>query len=107
MAKKVKDGRKAFRQEAGIVFSDNLKRLRQNSGLSQENLSIKASLVRNHVGKIEKANLFPEMDTVYRLAGALGVEPAELIAGIYWKPDPSEPGGGHFTAKPPKPKTAS
>jgi transcriptional regulator with XRE-family HTH domain len=106
MARKVKDGRKAFRREAGIVFSANLKRLRENGDLSQEDLSIKASLVRNHVGKIEKGNLFPEMDTVYRLAGALGIEPAELLTGIYWQPDDSK-AGGHFSGKPPKAKTAS
>jgi transcriptional regulator with XRE-family HTH domain len=107
MAGKVKPGRKAFRREAGVAFSENLKRLREEkSDLSQEDLSIKANLVRNHVGKIEKNNLFPEMDTIYRLAGALEIEPAELLAGIYWQPDDTE-AHGHFTNVPPKPKTAS
>jgi len=46
------------------------------------------------------------MDTIYRLAGALEIEPAELLAGIYWQPDDTE-AHGHFTNVPPKPKTAS
>jgi transcriptional regulator with XRE-family HTH domain len=104
MPRKVKPGREAFRREAGIAFSANLKRLRDANDLSQEDLSIRASLIRNHVGKIEKGNLFPEMDTIYRLAGALEIEPSELLAGIYWQPDDSE-AEGHFTDVPPKPKT--
>lgn len=93
--------RDELRRKAGKTFSANLKRIREASGLSQENLSLRATLVRSHVGKLEKEGQIPEIDTIYRLAGALGVEPRELIAEFYWRPD--ETGGdGYVTAEPPK-----
>ena len=93
--------RKEFRREAGEAFIANLKRLRAESGLSQENLSLKASLVRTHVGLIEKGERLPEIDTIHRLAGALGVHPGELLSGFYWRP--GELGSdGKVTREPPK-----
>jgi transcriptional regulator with XRE-family HTH domain len=97
---KPEEGDKDFRREAGEVFIANLKRVRNESGLSQENLSLRASLARTHVGLIENGKMLPEMETVYQLAGVLEVEPAELIKGIYWQPDDSD-AGGHATREPP------
>lgn len=107
MDQEVRDARESFRREAGEALIANLKRLREKSGLSQEELSVKASLIRNHVGKIEKGRMFPELDTVYRLAGALEVEPGELLAGIYWRPDDTDAGGGRATVEPPRKSAAS
>lgn len=90
-----------FRLEAGAAFIANLKRLRDESGLSQENLSLRASLVRTHVGKIENGERLPKLETIHRLAGALGVEPRELLADFYWRPDGSG-GTGRVTDEPPK-----
>jgi transcriptional regulator with XRE-family HTH domain len=93
--------RTEFRREARDAFIVNLKRLRAQSGLSQENLSLRASLVRTHVGLIENGERLPEIDTIHRLAGALGVEPGELLTGFYWRPD--GPGrNGRVTSKPPE-----
>ena len=103
MEQESEDGNKDFRREAGAVFIANLKRIREKSDLSQENLSLKAKLARSHVGLIENGKMFPEMETVYQLAGALAVEPAELIAGVYWQPDDSDV-GGHATSQPPMKK---
>jgi transcriptional regulator with XRE-family HTH domain len=93
--------RAEFRQEASAAVIANLKRLRKASGLSQENLSLRASLARSHVGKIENGERLPEIDTIYRLAGALGVEPKELLGRFYWRPD-DVGGDGHITDEPPK-----
>lgn len=35
-----------------------------------------------------------QLDTMVKLAGALGVEPAQLLAGVGWVPDGR--GGGEF-----------
>jgi transcriptional regulator with XRE-family HTH domain len=95
------DPRDEFRREAREAFIINLKRLRKASGLSQENLSLRASLARTHVGKIENRERAPKIDTIHRLAGALGVEPGELLAAFYWRPD--ERGcDGQITDEPPK-----
>lgn len=90
-----------FRREAGEVVRANLTRLREAGGLSQENLSFRAKLSRNHVHSIEKGERLPELDTLYKLAGALGVDPAELLQGFSWQPD--EFGGdGQVTIEPPE-----
>jgi transcriptional regulator with XRE-family HTH domain len=101
VVREAENSREEFRREAGDAFIANLKRLRTQSGLSQENLSLRASLTRTHVGLIENGERLPKVDTIHRLAGALGIEPGELLAGFYWRPD--EPGdGGHVTDEPPQ-----
>jgi transcriptional regulator with XRE-family HTH domain len=94
------NGQDELRRKASAAFIDNLERLRTASGLSQENLSFRASLSRSHVGRLENGDGLPEIDTVYKLAGALGVEPRELLPAIYWRP--GEPGkDGSVTDEPP------
>lgn len=95
-----KESREEFRREIGDALIANLKRLRKEKGLSQEDLSLRATLVRTHVHLIEKGQRFPNLDTVHRLAGALGVEPGELLKGLYWRPDESG-GDGLVTDEPP------
>jgi transcriptional regulator with XRE-family HTH domain len=91
----------AFRRETGEAVIANLKKLRAATDLSQEELSLRAKLSRNHVWSIENGKRFPQIDTVCKLAGALGVEPARLLEGFYWRPD--EFGGdGQVTTEPPK-----
>lgn len=100
MGEEFSEPRKLFRGEAEEAFAANLKRLRTKSGLSQERLSHRASLARTHVGLIENCEMLPELDTVWRLAGALGVNPGELMTGLHWRPDNSAE-GGHGTKQPP------
>jgi transcriptional regulator with XRE-family HTH domain len=83
------------------AFGANLRRLREESGLSQESLSLRASLIRTYVGMIENGDRVPGVDTALRLAGALAVEPGDLFAGIYWQPDDSDR-GGHIIVEPPE-----
>lgn len=96
-----REARKQFRREAGDAFAVNLKRLRTASGLSQEDLSRRAELIRTHVGLIERGARLPEIDTIHRLAGALGVQPGELLEGFYWRPNESG-GASHMSNEPPK-----
>jgi transcriptional regulator with XRE-family HTH domain len=100
MDQEASEPRKKFRGEAEAAFAANLKRLRTKTGLSQENLSYRASLSRPHVGLIENCEMLPELDTVWRLAGALGVDPGELLTGLHWRPDESVE-RGHGTEEPP------
>jgi transcriptional regulator with XRE-family HTH domain len=87
MPREVDESRAEFRRKANDAVIANLKRLRGERGLSQENLSLKASLVRTHVNLIENRKLLPEIDTLYRLAGALEVEPGALLEGFQWRAD--------------------
>lgn len=61
------------------VFARNLRLLRQGSGLSQEQLADLAGLDRNYVGKLEREENAPTLDTLEVLALALQVDVESLI----------------------------
>lgn len=73
-------------------FGQNLKRCRNRVGLSQEEVAWRAALHRTQVGQLERGAHLPRIDTVAKLAGALGVSPCELLDGISWKPAQTESG---------------
>ena len=57
----------------------NLKRLRRERGLSQEELADLAQLNRNYVGMIERQENAATVDTMEALAKALEVDAIRLI----------------------------
>ncbi|HUY68615.1 MAG TPA: helix-turn-helix transcriptional regulator [Alphaproteobacteria bacterium] len=61
------------------VFAANLRRLRHKKGLSQEDLAYTAGINRTYISKLEKGISYPGLEIIGKLAGVLGVEPAELI----------------------------
>ena len=67
-------------------FGKNLARLRERSGLTQEEVALRASLHRTEVSQLERGLRTPRIDTVAKLAGALEVEPGALFEGIKWEP---------------------
>jgi transcriptional regulator with XRE-family HTH domain len=62
------------------VLADNLKRLRQELGLSQEGLADLAALHRTYVGSVERAERNVSIDNIERLAAALRVSPGDLLS---------------------------
>lgn len=79
--------------EVAKRFGDNLVRCRKRAGLSQEELGFRASIHRTQVGTLERGARCPRIDTLAKLAGALGVSPESLLDGITWKPGGFYPGG--------------
>lgn len=68
-------------------FGANLRRARRQAGLSQEEAGLRASLHRTEIGLLERGERVPRIDTVVKLAGALGVRfRCPLLAGLEWKP---------------------
>lgn len=67
-------------------FGKNLSRQRRAVGLSQEETAVRASLHRTAVGQIERGERVARVDTLVKLAGALGIEPGELLVGLSWEP---------------------
>ena len=63
--------RKAF----GVVIST----LRVQKGLTQESLSGLAGIARSHLAALENGEKIAKLDTVWRIADALGINPSELI----------------------------
>lgn len=60
-------------------FGRQLRAVRQNVGISQEELAAQAGLHRTYVGLIERGERNVSLRTVEKLAVALGVEMAELM----------------------------
>src|ERR1700704_5663924 len=84
------------------IFAANLRRIRQECGLSQERLAHCADLHMSHVAKIERSEREPGVRTVSKLARALGVSASELFCGIDGR-NVREDGGigsGHTTRMP-------
>jgi transcriptional regulator with XRE-family HTH domain len=67
-------------------FGKNIARCRRRAGLSQEELSIRASLHRTEISQLERGLRLARIDTLVKLAGALGVSTDNLVEGIDWQP---------------------
>jgi transcriptional regulator with XRE-family HTH domain len=62
------------------VVARNLRRLRQDKGLSQEELADRADINRNYVGLLEREEHAATVDMLEKLAGVLEVDPAAFFA---------------------------
>ena len=57
----------------------NLKRLRHEKGMSQEELADRADINRNYVGMIERSENAATVDMLEKLADALGAKPIDFF----------------------------
>lgn len=61
------------------TFAANLRRLRNEKGFSQDELAYEAEISRSYLSQLEKGVFFASLKIIGRLAGALQIEPAELL----------------------------
>ncbi|MGE0278895.1 MAG: helix-turn-helix domain-containing protein [Nitrospiraceae bacterium] len=61
------------------VFAGNLRRLRNERGLSQDDLAYEAEVSRSYLSQLEKGAFFASLRIIGRLATVLKIEPAELL----------------------------
>ena len=64
------------------ILAVNLRRIRREKGLSQEQLAHDAGVDRAHVSKIERAVTFVGIEIIGKFVDVLGVEPAEFFRSI-------------------------
>jgi transcriptional regulator with XRE-family HTH domain len=93
--------------EAGMTvarqFGKNLRRERKRAGLSQEEVGFRSSLHRTEVGLLERGARVPRIDTLIKLAAALGVRiDCALLAGMSWTPGERVRPEGTFTTSMPR-----
>ena len=61
------------------MFATNLRRLRHEKGLSQDDLAYEAEVSRSYLSQLEKGAFYASLKIIGRLAEALEVEPSELL----------------------------
>jgi transcriptional regulator with XRE-family HTH domain len=61
------------------IFATNLRRLRNEQGLSQDDLAYEAGISRSYLSQVEKGVFYASLRIVGRLADSLKVTPAELL----------------------------
>lgn len=61
------------------VLAVNLRRVRHDKGLTQEDLAERSGISTRYVGAIERADVSASVTVLGRVADALGVEASELV----------------------------
>ena len=61
------------------VFATNLRRLRNEKGLSQDDLAYEAEVSRSYLSQLEKGAFHASLKIIGKLAEVLEVEPGELL----------------------------
>lgn len=65
-------------KEFGLV----LKKYRNESGLSQEELALRCGLDRTFISMLERGKRRPTINTVFSLAKALNIKPSAMIKEV-------------------------
>jgi transcriptional regulator with XRE-family HTH domain len=61
------------------TFAENLRRLRAEKGISQEELAHRAGIDRTYISYIENQRYAASIDVLDQLAKGLGVQPTDLL----------------------------
>lgn len=61
-------------------------RCRKLADMSQDELSVRASVHRTEISQLERGLRVARIDTLAKICASLEVEPGELMAGINWSP---------------------
>jgi len=67
-------------------LAENLILLRNRADLSQGMTAERSGLHITQISLLERGLRLPRLDTIIKLAGAVEVEPCELLAGMAWRP---------------------
>jgi transcriptional regulator with XRE-family HTH domain len=61
------------------VFATNLRRLRHDKAMSQDDLAYEAEISRSYLSQLEKGAFHASLKIIGKLADVLKVEPAEFL----------------------------
>jgi transcriptional regulator with XRE-family HTH domain len=82
-------------------FAANIELLREREGLSLARLAERSQVDRGELAGILCGEREASAGAIYMIAGALGVDPGELFAGVTWDP-PATGGSGYQVEEAPK-----
>lgn len=73
------------------MLGDNIRQLRKNKGLTQEELAIRLNVVRQTLSKWEKGLSVPDAEMLQKIAEILQVDVKQLLGeNVEAKPEPNE-----------------
>lgn len=61
-------------------LGNNIKKFRLEKGFSQENLALRAGIHPAYLGRLERGEKCPTLDTVFKICEALSVPAADIIS---------------------------
>lgn len=70
------------KQTISELFGRNLAEARNWEGLTQKQLGARVSMTQRHIAGLEVGERCPRLDSVVRLAEAVGVQVRDLLYGI-------------------------
>ncbi|BAE49286.1 Predicted transcriptional regulator [Paramagnetospirillum magneticum AMB-1] len=71
----------ATRMDLRELFATNLRRLRHDKGLSQDELACDAEMSRSYLAQLETGKYHASLKIIGRLADVLEVDPVEFLKG--------------------------
>jgi transcriptional regulator with XRE-family HTH domain len=75
---------KAKRLRPRHRFAINLRKARNGTGITQQELGDRCDLHRTEISLLERGGREPRLGTIIKLASALGVSPESLCDGVRW-----------------------
>ena len=67
------------REDIAKNLGNNIKKFRLEKGFSQENLALRAGIHPAYLGRLERGEKCPTLDTVFKICDALSVPVADII----------------------------
>ncbi len=74
--------------KAKMVLAENVRRRRQEVGMSQEALALSAEVDRTYISQIERGIGNPSLLILCKICDVLGNEPADLLASGSFREKP-------------------
>ena len=68
-----------MKTDVNIAFGKRVAELRKNAGYSQEQFAFKCDVDRTYIGTIERGEKSPTLNTIEKIASALGISKSELF----------------------------
>jgi transcriptional regulator with XRE-family HTH domain len=66
-------------ENLNIIVARNVRKIRKEKGISQEQLAIMCGLHRTYIGSVERGERNLTLVSLQRIATALGAKPEELL----------------------------
>lgn len=62
-----------------VIFGQQLRKIREERKLSQEELALRSKLDRTYISLLERGKRRPTLNTIFALAAQLDIAPSEMV----------------------------